>query len=189
MCASSFVPLSGHLKGYQGKRPIMKFMSQQTKAPRSLVFINSSIFFLWFCMILLMLFGHIYDVCSVSKNIDEIIILTPTILILLATILGHIVIKILGFKRGSIHLVLLALLVLATFFFSAVRQGEYRRLSISFEGLLQEKYLSSNHRSRAFKVGGKEFEPIPMQAWDAFEVGDYVRKEYCSDQIQSIGSH
>lgn len=55
--------------------------------------------------------------------------------------------------------------------------SELKDLNWSFDGVVQEKYTSSNHGALALKISGIDYEGVNFDFWNKVNVGDRVKKE------------
>ncbi|MCW8879751.1 MAG: hypothetical protein OQK51_22045 [Kangiellaceae bacterium] len=82
----------------------------------------------------------------------------------------------------------LAFFTTAPFFWTTMNRAQkYEREYWSFEGVVEAKYLSSNHQAKSIKVGGVNYESIPSNLWDMIETGDSLIKRSCSETISVNG--
>ncbi len=61
------------------------------------------------------------------------------------------------------------------------RANKVQKFYWEFDGVVIEKFISSNHAQKSIIVGDSVFEGVPSTIWENLRKGDKIRKEACGE--------
>ena len=67
------------------------------------------------------------------------------------------------------------------------REHRSERWRWTFDGLVTDKYRSTNHGAYSVRVDGRAYEFVSKSFWKSIEVGDHVAKQACSPNVDMDG--